>query len=121
MGSNRSLFRRAHIGMSWIAVVWLAVLALPPLAWSQTPQLHLVSTAWPPFTNPPGQPQFALDLVYEALKRIGVTAETAIVDESRFTPALLNTEFDGSAVTQKIVCGLFPGPMHHFRWQVLLN
>ena len=83
--------------MCWILAACLAALALPPSAWGQAPQLHLVSTAWPPFTNPPGQPQFALDLVYEALKRIGITAETAIVDEAAFTPSLLSGKFDGSA------------------------
>ena len=32
---------------------------------AQTP-LTLVSTVWPPFTNPPGHPRFALDLVEAA-------------------------------------------------------
>ena len=85
--------------MAFIAC--LVVLAAPSRIWAQTPQLHLVSTAWPPFTNPPGAPQFALDLVNEALKRIGITAETTIVDESRFTPSLLAAEFDGSAAVWK--------------------
>jgi ABC-type amino acid transport substrate-binding protein len=84
-----------------VSLVWLASLAVPTQVWSQAPQLHLASTAWPPFTNPPGEPQFALDLVYEALKRIGVTAETAIIDEGRLTPSLLNGEFDGSAALWK--------------------
>ena len=60
-------------------------------------QLQLVSTAWPPFTNVPGQARFALDLVDEALSRVGITAETVIVDEARLTPSLLSGEFDGSA------------------------
>jgi polar amino acid transport system substrate-binding protein len=84
-----------------IALASLVAFLVPSTAWGQTPQLHLVSTAWPPFTNPPGEPRFALDLVHEALKRIGTTAETTIVDESRFTPALLNAEFDGSAAAWK--------------------
>jgi ABC-type amino acid transport substrate-binding protein len=87
--------------MSRLSLIGLVSLAMPPQAWGQTPQLHLVSTAWPPFTNPPGEPQFALDLVYEALKRIGVTADTAIVDEGKLTPALLKGEFDGSAALWK--------------------
>ena len=37
-----------------------------------TRELRLVSTAWPPFTNAPGQPRFALDLVDEALRRVGI-------------------------------------------------
>jgi polar amino acid transport system substrate-binding protein len=49
------------------------------LVGEQTAQLRLVSTAWPPFTNPPGRPRFALDLVEEALDRIGVSATTTIV------------------------------------------
>ena len=58
-------------------------------------------TAWAPFTNEPGQPRFALDLVEAALERIGVTAETVIVDEARLTPSLLGGEFDGSAAVWK--------------------
>ena len=52
-------------------------------------QLTLVSTAWPPFTNAPGQPRFALDLVEAALGRIGLSAKTTIVDAAQFTPSLL--------------------------------
>ena len=66
-----------------------------------TRQLRLVSTSWSPFTNAPGQPRFALDLVDEALRRVGITAETAIVDEARFAPSLLSGEFDGSAAVWK--------------------
>jgi polar amino acid transport system substrate-binding protein len=68
---------------------------------AQTPPLRLVSTAWPPFTNEPGQPRFALDLVEAALRRIGLTAKTTIVEPARFTPALLNGEFDGTAAAWK--------------------
>ena len=64
---------------------------------AQTSQLRLVSTVWPPFTNEPGQPRFALDLVETALSRLGLTSKTSIVDAEQFTPALLNGEFDGSA------------------------
>jgi len=71
------------------------LLAAGPSA--QTTPLRLVSTAWPPFTSDSGQPRFALDLVEEALKRIGVSAKTTIVEPARFTPALLNEEFDGTA------------------------
>jgi polar amino acid transport system substrate-binding protein len=68
---------------------------------AQTPPLRLVSTAWPPFTNEPGQPRFALDLVEAALRRIGLTAKTTIVEPAQFTPALLNGEFDGTAAAWK--------------------
>jgi hypothetical protein len=33
----------------------------------------------------------------------------------------VTVEFDGNAVTKKVQVGLLPGPMHHFRWKVLLN
>jgi polar amino acid transport system substrate-binding protein len=63
--------------------------------------VRFVSTAWPPFTNEPGQPRFALDLVEEAFKRIGLTATTTIVEPSRFATALLSTMYDGSAAAWK--------------------
>lgn len=68
---------------------------------AQTNQLRLVSTAWPPFTNAPGQPRFALDLVEAAFSRIGLSANTAIVDAAQFTPSLLNGPYDGSAAAWK--------------------
>jgi polar amino acid transport system substrate-binding protein len=64
---------------------------------AQTAPLRLVSTAWPPFTNAAGQPRFALDLVEEALGRIGMTANTTIVDAPEYTTALLTGAYDGSA------------------------
>jgi polar amino acid transport system substrate-binding protein len=64
---------------------------------AQTPPLRLVSTPWPPFTNQPGQPRFALDLVETALRRIGITAETVIVDAAEFAPLVVGGSFDGSA------------------------
>ena len=79
----------------------LPIIAIPIMAAAQGRQLQLVSTAWSPFTNPPGQPHFALDLVGEALERVGIIAETVIVDEDRLTPSLLSGEFDGSAALWK--------------------
>ena len=73
--------------------LWLLAIVLP----AQSAPLSLVSTAWPPFTNPPGEPRFALDLVESALGRIGLGATTTIVDAAAFTPALLTGPFDGSA------------------------
>ena len=67
----------------------------------QTPPLKLVSTAWSPFTNAPGQPRFALDLVEAALGRINMTATTTIVEASQFTPSLLSGRYDGSAAAWK--------------------
>ena len=68
---------------------------------AQSEPLALVSTAWPPFTNPPGQPRFALDLVEAALGRIGVGAKTAIVTAPQFSAALVSGLFDGSAAAWK--------------------
>ena len=80
---------------SILTTLAISVLALTLTA--QGRQLQLVSTAWSPFTNAPGQARFAIDLVDAALERVGVVAETVIVDEARLTPALLSGEFDGSA------------------------
>lgn len=68
---------------------------------AQLAPLRLVSTAWPPFTNAPGQPRFALDLVEAALGRFGVSAKTTIVSAAEFTPSLLAGRFDGSAAAWK--------------------
>jgi ABC-type amino acid transport substrate-binding protein len=58
--------------------------------------LHLGSTPWSPFTNAPGRPRYAIELVETALQRVGITAETAIVPEGTLTAALLDGRFDGS-------------------------
>jgi polar amino acid transport system substrate-binding protein len=75
------------------AAVSLAIAAQAPLT--------LVSTAWPPFTDAPGQPRFALDLVEAAFGRIAVSAKTTIVDAGQFTASLLAPAFDGSAAAWK--------------------
>jgi len=85
---RRALFLLVPIG---------ALLAMTMTAGPQTKSLRLASTPWSPFTNNPGKPRFALDLVHTALGRIGINAETTIIDEGRLTPALINGEFDGSA------------------------
>jgi len=63
--------------------------------------LILVSTAWPPFTNQPGQARVALDLVETALGRFGMRATTTFVSAAQYTPALLEGRFDGSAAAWK--------------------
>jgi polar amino acid transport system substrate-binding protein len=68
---------------------------------AQAEPLRFVSTLWPPFTNEPGQPRFALDLVEAALARIGLSAVTTIVEPARFTSALLSSTYDGSAAAWK--------------------
>ena len=75
----------------------LSSVALLTLVYAQSSPLKLVSTEWPPFTNPAGQPRFALDLVEAALKRIDIASTTAIVAPGQFTSALLSNSFDGSA------------------------
>ncbi len=65
------------------------------------PPLRFVSTQWPPFTNEPGQPRFALDLVETALGRIGLTAKTTIVEPAQFAAALVGNDYDGSAAAWK--------------------
>lgn len=64
---------------------------------TQGNSLRLVSTSWAPFTNPPGQPRFALDLVEAALGRMKRRAETMFVEPSGYTKSLLSGTFDGSA------------------------
>jgi polar amino acid transport system substrate-binding protein len=78
------------------------VVLIPLAALAQTPQpapqqLRLASTPWSPFTDVAGKARFAIDLVDEALKRVGITAVTTIVDDGALTPALNNRRFDGSA------------------------
>jgi polar amino acid transport system substrate-binding protein len=88
-------------GLTWM-VVFTAVIAASWLtAAGQTSQLRLVSTIWPPFTNESGQPRFALDLVEEATRRIGIKTSTTLVEAATFTPALLTGPFDGSGAAWK--------------------
>src|SRR3954453_9284971 len=84
----------AAIVLLWCTATWGTVGA-------QHARLKLVSTAWPPFTNAPKQPRFALDLVEAALRRIDVTATTAIVSAPQYSNALLAGLFDGSAAAWK--------------------
>ena len=92
---------RPRFGVLLLAVVATGLVATDATA--QTTQttskpaaLHLGSTPWSPFTNAPGKPRYAIDLVEAALKRLGVSAETAIVPEGTLTAALLEGRFDGS-------------------------
>jgi ABC-type amino acid transport substrate-binding protein len=85
------------------SAIWFAIAAFPfagraiqPELSAQSRSLTLVSTAWAPFTDGPGQPRFALDLVEAALGRIHVTSRTTIVSAEEFTTKLLSTDFDGS-------------------------
>jgi polar amino acid transport system substrate-binding protein len=89
---------RPHVRWTFAGILAAASVLLSA---QQTAPLTLVSTAWPPFTNPQGQPRFALDLVEAAFGRIGLTSRTAIVSAAEFTPALLSGSFDGSAAAWK--------------------
>jgi len=99
----RSLDAPIRVGRRWRRAVILVLLC--PALWltaaAQTAPLRLVSTAWPPFTNAPRQPRFALDLVEDALRRINLTARTVIVSAPQFTPSLLSGLFDGSGAVWK--------------------
>ena len=87
---------RLRVGTVFLLVL-LGTTAASVIPAAQTVRLRLVSTAWPPFTNEPGQPRFALDLVEAALGRIGLASTTTIVEAAQFTPVLLGEAFDGSA------------------------
>jgi polar amino acid transport system substrate-binding protein len=100
MSSQQQPVFRAALSALWVAVMCAAL--LPAQAWSQTsPPLRMVSTVWAPFTNASGEARFALDLVGEALKRIGMTSDTTFVEDASFTTSLLTGRFDGSAAAWK--------------------
>jgi polar amino acid transport system substrate-binding protein len=99
MGSSLTITRIAR----WTAAA-LAIVSSPALSLfssAQTAPLRLVSTAWPPFTNPPGQARFALDLVEAALGRVALSAKTTIVSPADFNQQLLGGQFDGSGAVWK--------------------
>src|SRR5262245_40635026 len=78
----------------------VSVFALSPLfsafgAPSPT-ELQLASTDWPPFTGKVGEPRMVIELVQEALKRSGVSANVTIVAEGTLTPQIKDRKFDGS-------------------------
>ena len=89
-GLTAMVFFTAVVAASWLTA-----------AGQTTTQLRLVSTIWPPFTNNSGQPRFALDLVEEGTRRIGLQTTTAFVEAAKFTPALLSGPFDGSGAAWK--------------------
>ena len=92
--------RRTSTPWATAALLILPCAAICLASAAQAP-LTLVSTAWSPFTNAPGQPRFALDLVETAFGRIGLTAKTTIVPAAQFTSSLLASGFDGSAAAWK--------------------
>lgn len=72
-------------------------LSAEPTAETALPELRLVSTIWPPFTNLAGRPRRASDLVHEALERAGITEQTSIVADGRLIPSLREGAYSGSA------------------------
>ena len=59
--------------------------------------LQLASTPWAPFTDVPGKPRVALDLVHGALSRAGYAATTSIIEIQPLIRGLKEDKFDGSA------------------------
>jgi len=97
----RFLAARGFLGRWTPAVLVLCCPAAWLMAAAQPAPLRLVSTAWTPFTNPPQQPRFALDLVEDALRRSNLTSRTTIVSAAQFTSSLLSGLFDGSGAAWK--------------------
>ena len=89
--SSRSMHQTRLLG--WIrrksGALLLLIIAMPMMAAAQERQLQFVSTAWSPFTNAPGPPRLALDLVGEALERMGIIRHTREItyQTSQPTPA----------------------------------
>ena len=79
-----------------LAVICSSVVPISGTAQARQ-QLHLGSTPWSPFTGTAGKARFAIDLVHAALERVGIKADTTIVEEGALTPALASGKFDGSA------------------------
>jgi len=98
--SRGARWRAAAVALVLAAGAAVVTTAQSPAA-PKTKQLRLVSTAWTPFTNPPGQPRFALDLVEAALGRLGIDSNTAMVDAPQFTSSLLGGTFDGTGAAWK--------------------
>jgi ABC-type amino acid transport substrate-binding protein len=98
---RRARRQRIHSGAAAIGLAMATVAMAAVTLFAQTAPLRLVSTAWSPFTNAPGQPRVALDLVDAALRRIGVNATTTLVDPPAFTSALLTGPYDGSGAVWK--------------------
>jgi polar amino acid transport system substrate-binding protein len=80
-----------------LLTVLVAIVATLSVAAAQNRTLQFVSPVRPPFTDAPGKPRFALDLVEAALQRIHVTANTALVAPGDFGRALMTGPYDGTA------------------------
>lgn len=92
----RSPVQHSFLRLAAATGLLLAATLVVAGAFSQGKDLRLVSTIWPPFTNPAGQQRFALDLVEAALDRSGVPSATTFVDNAQYTAAITTGPFDGS-------------------------
>jgi polar amino acid transport system substrate-binding protein len=101
--SSRRRWSRLSADVRRLSLLLVSCATAVVLSAQTTPPLILVSTEWPPFTNPAGQPRLALDLVETALDRAGLAAEIRFVPEEEFTRALLSGPFDGSAAAWRDV------------------
>lgn len=69
----------------------------PYIVGAQTTNLKLASDIWPPFTNEPGSQAIAIELVQEALSRLGIEAENEIIAFGDVIKGIQAEAFDGSA------------------------
>jgi polar amino acid transport system substrate-binding protein len=89
---TRRAFRSGILLTVLVASVTLTAAAQAPR------NLRFVSPIRPPFSDAPGNPRFALDLVEAALDRINVKARTTLVPPGQYGEALLKGPYDGTAV-----------------------
>ena len=81
------------------AGIVISIVAAVVVTAAQAPRnLRFVSPIRPPFTDAPGNPRFALDLVEAALDRINVKARTTLVPSGQYAKELLTGPYDGTAV-----------------------
>ena len=87
---------RVRRGLFLAAIVVLVLMSSVQSPATETLELHLASDAWPPFTNTADHSRLAIDLVHQALDRVGITATTRIVDFGAVILGLQDGSFDGS-------------------------
>ncbi len=78
-------------------LIFSIILLISFSVFSQTTELKLASDVWPPFTNIEAEKACALDLVKEALIRIGIKTEYKILDFAEAIKGIDAGDFDGSA------------------------
>ena len=89
---TRMALRAGTVVVSLLAAVMLTA------SEQATRELRFVSPIRPPFSDAPGSPRFALDLVEAALLRINVRARTTLVPPGQYGEALLKGPYDGTAI-----------------------